>query len=54
MRQVLAALVELCDRTARPDEAARWRAELGALAPASNPTAPATVPLGAPVTQPSR
>ena len=28
MREVLAALVALCERTSRPDEAARWRAAL--------------------------
>jgi hypothetical protein len=41
MRAVLGALAEVCEQTNRPDEAARWRAELAALRPA---TAPATAP----------
>jgi tetratricopeptide (TPR) repeat protein len=42
MRVVVEALAEVCDHTARPDEAARWRAELAALIAATQPaTAPA-------------
>jgi tetratricopeptide (TPR) repeat protein len=37
MRGVLAGLAEVCDQTDRPDEAARWRAELARIQPASGP-----------------
>src|SRR5687768_5309450 len=43
MREVVAALAEVCDYTNRPDEAAKWRAELALLRAATQPTtAPAT------------
>ena len=43
MREVVAALAEVCDHTNRPDEAAKWRAELALLRAATQPTtAPAT------------
>jgi non-specific serine/threonine protein kinase/serine/threonine-protein kinase len=41
MRDVLGALVQVCEQTNRPDDAARWRAQLAeipATAPASRPT----------------
>jgi serine/threonine protein kinase len=37
MRDVLGALVNLCEKTNRPDEAEKWRAELAATGPASRP-----------------
>jgi tetratricopeptide (TPR) repeat protein len=43
MRRVLSALADVCQHTARPDEAARWRVELAALSPS---TRPATGPAG--------
>jgi hypothetical protein len=52
MRNVLSALVEACDRTNRPDEAAKWRGELSLLDATSGPaTSPATAPTGS---QPAR
>ena len=47
MREVLKSLAEVCDRTGRPDEAAKWRAELTAAEAATRPaTAPAIRPVG--------
>ncbi len=43
MRNVVAALAQVCDKTNRPDESADWRAELETLEPATRPAdAPAT------------
>jgi tetratricopeptide (TPR) repeat protein len=45
MRLALVALVDLCARTNRPGEAAKWRAHLAKLPPVTNPAnRPATVP----------
>ncbi len=41
IREVVGAMVEMYEKTGRPDEAARWRAELAALEAATQPT---TVP----------
>ena len=57
MREILAALAEVCEHTARPDEAQRWRNELESLAPSSSQAAtsrpvPATLPATQRVPQP--
>jgi serine/threonine protein kinase len=44
MRPVLAALADVCDQTNRPEEAARWRAELRAIRPATSATDEAAQP----------
>jgi serine/threonine protein kinase len=51
MREVLAALAEVCERTGRADEAAQWRDELESLQ--ARPTTPATRPTTAPSTKPA-
>jgi serine/threonine protein kinase/tetratricopeptide (TPR) repeat protein len=38
MREILAALAEVCEQTGRADEAARWRAELDKLRSSTRPT----------------
>jgi hypothetical protein len=43
MRQVLTALIEVCDKTNRPEEARKWRAELQQ---AETATRPSSAPSG--------
>jgi hypothetical protein len=47
LRVVIKALADVCDRTSRPDEADKWRAELASLPPAPSTrsaTNPTTMP----------
>jgi hypothetical protein len=50
LRGIMSGLAEVCDHTNRPDEAAKWRAELAALQAA---TQPSTRPDLAPSTNPN-
>jgi len=54
MRKLARAMIDLCDHTNRPDEAAKWRTELSALQAATQPASqPATNPTPQPQPQPT-